>query len=392
MFNQMKRLAAANSRKILTWKSVLGFVVATWTLRCAVVVVYCFFLHNFFFRFTSCPTEHHWPKNFSNIDSIAFGLEPTICENRADNDRSSMQIVVFVPVHVSAFERRRTIRDTWAKSFMNAIDIDGRRLITKLIFVVGSIPAIESSGDQASGESIDHRLKAESSLNNDILQLVDIVDAYYNITLKIRSVLGWTLKNCPRAAYVVRADSDVVLDYSNLVRFLFWLNGNDVAGAKNSEVIAGYCRPYDCVTRWPTSKTCLPQTVYRTLRNNDFDAGCFVPRYCFGFSYVLSTRFVEKALKLWSQEKSILSAFRVSMETENILFRYWPLDDVFVTGYVAEALDSRIPRLNHPQAFTYRTKFDTLSCHDNVVVASSAYEDEEEMRRRWAQRLETCRR
>jgi len=201
--------------------------------------------------------------------------------------------------------------------------------------------------------------------------------------LKIRAVLSWATSRCASIDYLIRADSDIVLNYANLLRFLFWLRNNGQIG---TDVIAGYCRPYDCITRWPWSKTCLPRSMYEILRSSSYDSAYFAPRYCFGFSYVISRRFVQKALRIWSQH----DVAKFGWERRRLFHGYWPLDDMFLTGYLAESVDGGVHRLNHPHFFNYQIKFDSLPCREHGVIASSAYEDEKEMRRRWKERWRRC--
>ncbi|VDP13622.1 unnamed protein product [Soboliphyme baturini] len=256
----------------------------------------------------SCQSENLLPNDFNF--SIRAVREPSPCQNLM------IDYVAFTPILPSDLSRRSFIRNTWAKQLLNNEK-------SKFFFVLAMEKDVELK-------------QSELSSNNDLL-ILDVVEHYHNLTLKIFGAFDWISRKCRQAKFVVRADSDIVLSKAALERFI-----KRHRHARDS--IFGYCRSFDCVMRVPFSKHCISPKLY---------AKPIFPSYCFGFSYVISYDVIPKILGAWP------------------LKQYFNLDDVFVTGIIPEMIGG-IHRIDQRNLFDYTIYFDTRGCADEPV-ASAAY-------------------
>jgi len=289
------------------------------------------------------------PKSFAEVPLVTL-VSPSPC-------KGTEMVLVYVPSVFSQVQRRRTIRSTWADTIVNG------PLNAKLVFVLGVPSAGEASND--------HMVETESKLFDDLIRL-DVVDHYHNLTLKTRAIFNWALQHCPKIEFLIRADSDIVLHAGRLHEFLNYhrsLPSFDLS----KPLVFGQCRPYDCVTRLPWSKSCLPRSFYETMGKP-----LFYPSYCFGFSSILSMEYVRRASDLWKRSLS-----RNSLDVKD----YLPMEDLHSIGYTGEAIGAW--KVGHKKLFVYDQYFDSYSCHDGAI-ASAAYDDEEEMKVKWKRFRDRC--
>ena len=59
----------------------------------------------------------------------------------------------------------------------------------------------------------------EASLFQDLI-IADFVDTYENLTLKTISALQWVSTYCPNAEFVLKVDSDMMINFENLIPYL----------------------------------------------------------------------------------------------------------------------------------------------------------------------------
>ena len=72
---------------------------------------------------------------------------------------------------------------------------------------------------------IQKRIKVESKKFKDILQ-IDMVDGYYNLTLKVVGLLNWLKGHC-RVDFVLKVDDDVYINVRNLMSAMKPLNPSE---------------------------------------------------------------------------------------------------------------------------------------------------------------------
>ena len=138
-----------------------------------------------------------------------FKLNPKekVCQLSLPSDQSllfiSFVILVLAPHH---FEKRALIRSTWgAKNISSDF---------KLIFTCGMSP----------NKTINDLVEKVSLLNQDILQIDNFVDDYFNMTIKIMKSLKWIHTHCSNAKYILRINDDVVVNTRRLVEHFKKIN------------------------------------------------------------------------------------------------------------------------------------------------------------------------
>lgn len=192
-------------------------------------------------------------------------------------------MVVLSAVHHQ--EARLDIRKTWGQYAM--------RKDVALAFMLGT----------TSDFCLNEKIKEENDLYNDIIR-VNFVDTFYNLTLKTMSILMWTQKYCPKASFLLKVDDDVYINHRILLPYIDKLDWNK--RAIYGSLIANYS-----IMRDPKKRFYISREQYES--NIPFDA-------ILGPSYLMPIHIV-KAL----YEK----AFE---------YKYIPVEDIFITGIVAEKL------------------------------------------------------
>lgn len=309
-----------------TYKTFIIFIITLFLTRFVLVSAYCQFWQ-FVFSLWSCSNENYSPKTF-NFPVKVFS-SPSQCFDRT-------KLIIFVPSVVNNFDQRRVVRETWGRSFTNDVNY-------KLIFAVGS--------DQGSHSG----LKIEVEKFNDIVWF-DFTEHYHNISLKIFHTFNWISLNCPNVRYVLRADPDIFVFKNGLEHFL----KHEIS--QEQITIYGYCREYDCVMRFPSSKTCMPKSWYSSN---------WYPKYCFGFSYLFPSDVLKIVLPLWRRWPY-----------------YFPLDDILFTGLIAESSPKKIHRRNI-KLFDYQKYYDQFSCSSKQIAAAS-YINLEDAVKKWSSYVMKC--
>lgn len=114
-----------------------------------------------------------------------------------------------------------------------------------MAFIVGKDQSVKST-------EVQKRLKEESIQHKDIIQL-DMLDSYYNITLKVTGLLNWLDRECSDVDFVLKLDDDVYLNVRNLATTLQTLRPSSVG-------IYGVSHPFLSVVRHD-SKFIINRTI-----------------------------------------------------------------------------------------------------------------------------------
>lgn len=120
-------------------------------------------------------------------------------------EKTLFAAIISAPVNM---EKREWIRKTWL-SRLTSIST-GRGLgLAGYAFIIG----------RTEDKDVQDDIDFESQLFDDIVQ-VDMVDSYYNLTLKVTGLLNWLHLNCPKVDFVLKVDDDVYVNVRNLAATL----------------------------------------------------------------------------------------------------------------------------------------------------------------------------
>lgn len=205
----------------------------------------------------------------------------------ADNCSDDVEIFIAVCSAGQNKDQRQTIRNTWGRDATNNSAI-------KLVFFEG----------RSLNPSIQEDIARESRLYNDIVQ-EDFIDRYQNLSLKSISYLRWVSTRCANVKFVLKTDDDMYVNIPVLVETL--------AQEKHSKFIMGYVFEHappmrSKKSKWFTSVDAFPGKEY--------------PPYVSGTSYVVSGDLIPE------------------LYSESFNQRLFWLEDVFVTGFLAQAVNA----------------------------------------------------
>ena len=119
-----------------------------------------------------------------------------ICDPASNKSIIFITFVILAPDH---FEKRDLIRSTWGNKNISE-DF-------KLIFTIGM-----SKDDQ-----VNRKIQEEFTIHQDIVQIDNFIDSYYNMTTKIMKSLKWISLFCSNAKYILRINDDVVVNTHQLM-------------------------------------------------------------------------------------------------------------------------------------------------------------------------------
>ncbi|XP_013773664.1 beta-1,3-galactosyltransferase 5-like [Limulus polyphemus] len=202
-------------------------------------------------------------------------------------------ILVLVHTAPNHFIHRKLIRNTWGS-------------IRHIHNVTISIGFLLGETDQR----LQSRIRQEKDQHHDIIQ-GSFVDSYRNLSLKHIMGYKWATEFCPKATFILKLDDDVYVDTFQIVRFLLFTFGRSPTSVLACSVVSAGTLPHRN-GKWGV-----------TRKEFSFDT---YPEYCSGMGYFVTLDIA----------RDILAA------SKRLPF-FW-VDDIFVTGIVAEALDlSRLP-------------------------------------------------
>ena len=133
-------------------------------------------------------------------DTLEFRLDPkwSICGKRPHTQ--IYLFIAFVIISSNQFEQRNHIRNTWANKQFNSN--------LKVIFTVAL----------SKNQTVNKLLKDEFNLFGDILQIENLIDSYYNCSIKIMKTYKWISNYCSNTKYILKICDDVVVNTPELIR------------------------------------------------------------------------------------------------------------------------------------------------------------------------------
>lgn len=236
--------------------------------------------------------DHPWRmSNLVDRNDFHFVLLEKRC---VDDDNNNVFLAVFIHSAPAHFERRRAIRQTWAR------EASASNEILKVVFLLG----LTTSPDLQAAIEEENRI-----YGGDVVQ-GNFVDSYRNLTYKHVMGLKWVAHFCRGARYVLKADDDVFLDIVQTVAYL----KREFGSTPPTNLLLCFVYPAAVVKRSHRSKWYVSTKEYKQS---------YFPPYCAGWSVIMS---MDVAVRLY-------------FESANITY-FW-IDDVVVTGILAQKIGIR---------------------------------------------------
>ncbi|GAB0087581.1 hypothetical protein DMENIID0001_019080 [Sergentomyia squamirostris] len=247
-----------------------------------------------------------------------------LCSDKGFNLRLLI-LVMSAPDH---FTQRESIRNSWGNFTADQRDI-------ALGFLIGA----------TNNETLKHKLLKENRSHGDLIRSKSF-DIYRNLTLKSLAMLEWTMTYCPMVSFLLKTDDDTFINMKVLLEFM--------KNHSENRTIYGYVRTDDSIKRNKSSKYYVSEGEYD---KND------LPAYVTGHIYLLTTDIIS------------------DLYTKALEMKFLCLEDVFITGLVAETLG--IPRKPMKRIDFNTAKLSSNSC---LITTSTAIVDinPEEQSKYWS--------
>ncbi|XP_046453458.1 uncharacterized protein LOC124201058 isoform X3 [Daphnia pulex] len=155
-----------------------------------------------------------WFRYPININPCRFFDSPAAAA--AGNSSSRISLFISVISGPNNYERRAAIRRTWPVHLKNQTNLNHPLDVVGFGFVIGL----------TNDSVVQQKVKEESEQFGDIL-LVNMIDRYVNLSVKVASLFNWVDTYCPRVDYVLKVDDDVYVNVHNLATVLHSLTVAD---------------------------------------------------------------------------------------------------------------------------------------------------------------------
>jgi len=216
-----------------------------------------------------------------------------VCDDIHENVLVTI-LVISAPDH---FKQREAIRNSWGKTK------DNKEVVFS--FLVGL----------SDNTTLDKDVADESAKNGDVI-VNNIDDSYQNLSLKTISAFVWFKQFCSKSQFLLKVDDDMFVQIDRLLELIREL----LAKSEPPRLILGNISRGWKPVRNPQSKYLITEAQY---------PGENYPDFATGPSYLVSN-------------SAVIEIIPVAMEE-----KYIHLEDVFLTGVVAESLG--IIRYNNEQ-------------------------------------------
>jgi len=216
-----------------------------------------------------------------------------VCDDIHENVLVTI-LVISAPDH---FKQREAIRNSWGNTK------DNKEVVFS--FLVGL----------SDNSTVDKAVANESIKNGDVI-VNNIDDLYQNLSLKTISAFNWLKQFCPKSKFLLKVDDDMFVQINRLLELI----GELLLKNERPRLILGNISRGWKPVRNPQSKYLITEAQY---------PGDNYPDFATGPSYLVSN-------------KAVMEIVPVAMEE-----KYIHLEDVFLTGVVAESLG--ISRHNNEQ-------------------------------------------
>ncbi|XP_032781238.2 lactosylceramide 1,3-N-acetyl-beta-D-glucosaminyltransferase isoform X2 [Daphnia magna] len=136
------------------------------------------------------------------------------CQSRIFSNNATTLFVAIISAP-SYFHKRKIIRQTWLRDLKMRSDLGSVNLVG-YAFVVG-LPE---------NEEIQKQIEEENETYRDILQ-IEMIDHYYNLTVKVVGLLNWMNDYCSQVDFVLKIDDDVYVNTKNFLTVIRSLNASE---------------------------------------------------------------------------------------------------------------------------------------------------------------------
>lgn len=225
----------------------------------------------------------------------------------------SVQLLIIItsaPAHEPA---RMAIRQTWGHYT--------QRRDVAVTFMLGSTSNI----------TLNERIEEEQYIYGDIIR-GKFIDTYDNLTLKTISMLEWVDNYCPKASFVLKTDDDMFINVSRLLGFIS-------KHSPDQRAIYGRLAKKWKPIRNKKSKYYISPRQYKPSLFPDFTTGP---------AYLLPARLAKE------------------LYTAALNHTYFKLEDVFVTGIVANSL--KIKRIHAAEFLNKRVPLTACSAQKGISI------------------------
>ena len=148
----------------------------------------------------SLPLRPELGPVINDVTSFRYPINVPPCED-------DQQFFISIISSTRNSNRRHRVRRAWA-STLNASS-------GSYAFVMG----------RPKNATVQQQIDEESEIFRDIIQ-IDMVDAYYNLSMKAAAVLNWIHSYCPIVPFVLKCDDDVFVNINNLIAVISKLPSN----------------------------------------------------------------------------------------------------------------------------------------------------------------------
>ena len=228
-------------------------------------------------------------------DDMSFTkMEPKIdAQPCADHQSVSIFILSTATTEGRHYLKREAQRKTWVS--------EAKENNISVYFVIGL----------SENQTTNQLLREESNQYKDMIQM-QLIDHYYNQTIKTVSILRWAQNKCNKSKLIIKSDDDIIINIDMLLHNLNVFKSG-ITGHK-------YWKP--SVIRNPNKKCWFPKQKYKPDHLSPFVCGSF---------YAVTTDVIPKLLEtLETYSDPVLD-----------------IEDQFVTGLLAEK--AGVPRFDLPQ-------------------------------------------
>ena len=229
-------------------KKKIFIILVVWQVFIAVIVLK--------FGMTT-PSAKGITKDHDKVNSL-FTLIPEIPQNTT--------LLIAINTIPSKFERRETLRGTWAKQ--TSLSLTDNTSSAANLHDMMNIAYFFTVGF-AGNSSIDRDTKRESGIHKDILR-VNLSESYRGIVTKILLTFEWMTSLDAKPRFIVKADDDVYIKLPDLAR---WMKDNQLP----AKLYAGFVHRRVKVIRSTKSPFWVQQYTNK-----------YFPSYCAGPFYILS--------------------------------------------------------------------------------------------------------